>query len=32
VPPFRIKAGERAVTHGIGVFGVERLPLTWDRA
>lgn len=32
VPPFRIKPGERAVTHGIGVFGVERLPLVWDPA
>jgi len=32
VPPFRIKPGERAVTHGVGVFGVERLPLVWDRA
>jgi len=32
VPPFRIKPGERAITHGIGVFGVERLPLVWDKA
>jgi len=29
VPPFRIKPGERAVTHGVGVFGVEKLPLVW---
>jgi cytochrome P450 len=32
VPPFRIKAGEQPVTHGVGVFGVNYLPLTWDAA
>ncbi len=30
VPPFRVKAGETPVTHGIGVFGVYHLPLVWD--
>jgi cytochrome P450 len=30
VPPFRIKPSERAVTHGVGVFGVEKLPLIWQ--
>lgn len=32
VPPFRIKPGATAETHGIGVFGVNRLPLVWDKA
>ena len=30
VPPFRIKSGEKPVTHGVGVFGVSYLPLAWD--
>lgn len=29
VPPFRVVAGERVKTHGGGVFGVDRLMLTW---
>lgn len=28
-PPFRIKDGERAVTYGGAVFGVDYLPLQW---
>jgi cytochrome P450 len=30
VPPFRIKEGETPITHGVGVFGVSYLPLTWS--
>jgi len=29
VPPFRVKPGERPVTQGRGVFGVEKLHLVW---
>jgi cytochrome P450 len=29
VPPFRVKEGEEPVAHGSGVFGVDRLELTW---
>jgi cytochrome P450 len=29
IPTFRIKPGERAVTHATGVFGVDYLPLSW---
>jgi cytochrome P450 len=29
VPPFRIRAGETPVTHAVGVFGVDYLPLVW---
>jgi cytochrome P450 len=32
VPPFRIKPGDKAVTHGISQFGVVCLPLVWDEA
>jgi len=32
VPPFRVKAGETVEAHAVGVFGVTRLPLVWDRA
>jgi cytochrome P450 len=32
IPPFRIKPGEKAVTHGINQFGVLYLPLVWDKA
>ncbi len=32
VPPFRVKPGTTPVTHGIGVFGVSRLDLVWDKA
>jgi cytochrome P450 len=32
IPPFRIKPGEKAVTHGINQFGVHYLPLVWDKA
>jgi cytochrome P450 len=32
VPPFRIKPGEKPVTHSLGVFGVNFLPLAWDVA
>lgn len=28
-PPFRLKQGDRAVTYGGAVFGVEYLPLEW---
>jgi cytochrome P450 len=30
VPPFRIAPGDRAVTYGLGAFGIEHLPLVWD--
>jgi cytochrome P450 len=30
IPPFRIAENDQAVTHSIGVFGVNRLPLSWD--
>jgi cytochrome P450 len=29
VPPFRIADGQQAITHSMGVFGVESLPLAW---
>jgi cytochrome P450 len=29
VPPFRIADGQHAITHSMGVFGVESLPLAW---
>lgn len=29
MPPFRIAAGDRPVTYGGSVFGVDRLPLQW---
>lgn len=29
VPEFRIKAGEKPIAHGTGVWGVDYLPLTW---
>jgi len=29
VPPFRVKPGETPVTHAMGVFGVDYLPLVW---
>ncbi|MDB5447379.1 MAG: putative cytochrome [Phenylobacterium sp.] len=29
IPPFHITPGETPITHGIGVFGLERLPLSW---
>jgi cytochrome P450 len=29
VPPFRLKPGETPVTHSIGPFGVDYLPLVW---
>jgi len=32
VPPFRVKPGETPHTHGLGVLGVNRLPLVWDKA
>ncbi|MDB5445273.1 MAG: cytochrome protein [Phenylobacterium sp.] len=30
IPPFRLKPGERAITHATGVFGVDHLPLVWS--
>jgi cytochrome P450 len=30
IPPFRVKPGERVVTHSTSVFGVDNLPLVWD--
>jgi len=32
VPPFRIRPGEKPLTHGLNQFGVSYLPLVWDRA
>jgi len=32
IPPFRIKPGAKAVTHGMGVYGVSSLPLEWAKA
>jgi cytochrome P450 len=29
IPPFRIADGERAITSGLNVLAVEKLPLTW---
>jgi cytochrome P450 len=29
VPPFRVKEGETPIAHGSGIFGVDRLVLTW---
>jgi cytochrome P450 len=29
IAPFRLKPGEKAVTHATGVFGVDHLPLVW---
>jgi len=29
IPPFRLKPGEKAITHATGVFGVDHLPLVW---
>jgi cytochrome P450 len=30
VPPFRLKDGEEVIVHGGGVFGVDRMVLTWS--
>ena len=32
VPRFKIKAGKTPITHGVTVFGVHKLPLTWSAA
>lgn len=29
IPEFRVKAGEKPITHGTGVWGVDYLPLVW---